>query len=86
MEKYVFLKKIFAKYIHFNLFYVLNYSGPIEMHIAYQRMKQKTFFVKSRQKTVFALQGGLAQNFTNRSATNRVFIVAFPYMHTKKKG
>ena len=62
------MKKI-PKYVHLDLFYVLDYSGCFDMHIEYYK-KTPNFFQKSAT-------GGGAQNVTNRSLT---IFYAFPYL------
>ena len=48
--------KKFTKYVHLDLFYVLDYSGSF---YAYRNViKTPNFFLKSPQKNVFAVRGG----------------------------
>ena len=59
----------FTKYVHFDLFEVLDYSGSFDMH-AYRKIILKIKFdFKSPQKKVFAGGGGGAQNVMDWSAT-----------------
>ena len=69
--------KKFEKYIHFGLFYVLDYCGSYDMYIYRKRIK-KTFFRKSK-KTGFDIQGGGVSDL-HGLVRNKFFLGAFPYI------
>ena len=54
--KICILMKKLAKYVHFDLFYVLDYSGSFDMHIKYE--KKTILFQTSAKNRVLSYKGG----------------------------
>ena len=55
-RKYVFWF-VFAKYVHLDLFYVLDYSGSFDMHIENYKKTKYFWFSKVRPTGVSELNG-----------------------------
>ena len=78
-KKICILRKEFAKYVHFDLLYVLGYSGYFDMHIEKLYRINTHFFFDIPQKTGITVRrgGGLR---TLRTGLQLIFnlIDAFP--------